>query len=635
MKIASFDIFDTTLIRICGECRNIFYLLAMRLYPDDIKKQTMFFYWRSDAEKAAIERYKRNVSIEEIYTLYDNAAFPEYSSGEVQEMELDMEEKNLIVNPLIVERIAQYRKDGYFIMFISDMYLHSAFLRTVLEKRHCISGNEPVFVSCEHHARKSDGKLYRIISDKYKPEEWIHYGDNVKSDYVEARKQRIDARLTDTSFTDLERGVLKTFPKDRNYHILSTLVGIQRASRTTLENLAPGIFASEYIACSYISYVLHILEEAKRRNIKKLYFLFRDSYLFYKIAQWLTKDEKNIELHYLFVSRKSLLKPSLENFTQQELYESFGITGFYKTGKPFRYFLEKLGIDIEDFKLHYGYSIEHASYTKKEDERFCDCLLNHYETFRKISEAEHVALVKYLTQEGFLSKEPTAIVDLGWYGTTRLLLNRILKRYGFPQVYTFYWMTFKRTLSARYGEYEAFLSDERYVNLAHLVEKYFSMSPYHSVEKYVVIGDVSVPVFQSQRDLYDQNIISSNLKATYLHLKYIETLGIKPYLTSFIASLWYNGFLSNLLSFKSDIGFSRLLALRDSEYVECNIDRFIKHFDLRDLIRYINGNSVTLWDSASLYVTYGRLGKCLITYIRNFVAKFIRYKSFFFRLITE
>ena len=35
MKLASFDIFDTTLIRKCGKPENIFYLLAHKLYPND------------------------------------------------------------------------------------------------------------------------------------------------------------------------------------------------------------------------------------------------------------------------------------------------------------------------------------------------------------------------------------------------------------------------------------------------------------------------------------------------------------------------------------------------------------------------------------------------------------------------
>lgn len=51
MKLASFDIFDTTLIRKCGVPENIFYLLSKYLYPENPILQNSFFLWRREAEK--------------------------------------------------------------------------------------------------------------------------------------------------------------------------------------------------------------------------------------------------------------------------------------------------------------------------------------------------------------------------------------------------------------------------------------------------------------------------------------------------------------------------------------------------------------------------------------------------------
>ena len=49
MKLASFDIFDTTLIRKCGNPENIFYLLAHKLYPTDDAKGADFLQWRKNS----------------------------------------------------------------------------------------------------------------------------------------------------------------------------------------------------------------------------------------------------------------------------------------------------------------------------------------------------------------------------------------------------------------------------------------------------------------------------------------------------------------------------------------------------------------------------------------------------------
>lgn len=49
MKLATFDIFDTTLIRLCGTPDLVFELLGRRLYPDNKDKQEVFINWRMNA----------------------------------------------------------------------------------------------------------------------------------------------------------------------------------------------------------------------------------------------------------------------------------------------------------------------------------------------------------------------------------------------------------------------------------------------------------------------------------------------------------------------------------------------------------------------------------------------------------
>lgn len=53
MKLVSFDIFDTTLVRKCGAPENIFYLLANRIFGSSDKcaaYRNSFFLWRRKAE---------------------------------------------------------------------------------------------------------------------------------------------------------------------------------------------------------------------------------------------------------------------------------------------------------------------------------------------------------------------------------------------------------------------------------------------------------------------------------------------------------------------------------------------------------------------------------------------------------
>ena len=65
MKLASFDIFDTALIRRCGKPENIFYLMAERLWPKNSAKQQEFFKLRVESGK--LKKNSGEVMLEEVY----------------------------------------------------------------------------------------------------------------------------------------------------------------------------------------------------------------------------------------------------------------------------------------------------------------------------------------------------------------------------------------------------------------------------------------------------------------------------------------------------------------------------------------------------------------------------------------
>lgn len=155
MRIASFDIFDTALIRLFGRPENINILLAGK----------------------------------------------EHSQGDA--LERQVESDNLIANPAVRDMINQKRKEGYQIAFISDMYLDSQFLSEILKREGCMEDVDKIYVSCEHNARKDTGTLYDLVRKELQPDEWEHYGDNKRSDVIMAERKGIKAHLIDNSYRDL------------------------------------------------------------------------------------------------------------------------------------------------------------------------------------------------------------------------------------------------------------------------------------------------------------------------------------------------------------------------------------------------------------------------------------------------
>ena len=209
MKLASFDIFDTTLIRKCGKPENIFYILAHKLYPSDRAKREDFLLWRKKAESEARRQAPgKDVTIDDIYSSDKLKGFDEYSKKELIEAEKNIETEQLIANPAIREVINKKREEGYTICFVSDMYLPSTTLKEVLAREGCIKEDEQVYVSCEWNARKSNGTLYKRLKEKLLPEKWEHYGDHPISDIKVARKNGIKATTVDTAFNSAEENTI-------------------------------------------------------------------------------------------------------------------------------------------------------------------------------------------------------------------------------------------------------------------------------------------------------------------------------------------------------------------------------------------------------------------------------------------
>ena len=74
----------------------------------------------------------------------------------------------------------------------------------------------------------------------------------------------------------------------------------------------------------------------------------------------------------------------------------------------------------------------------------------------KKAEKERKILVDYFAQEGLFDMEKQALVDVGWIGTSRLMINRILTNEGGQLVEGFYWGCAPESLAPRYGVFHSF-----------------------------------------------------------------------------------------------------------------------------------------------------------------------------------
>ena len=221
MKLCSFDIFDTSLVRICGAPSNVFFLTGVRLFGNNESLIKEYVNYRSAAERMVKSvTCKSNVSLSDIIGIFDDNYISKIgvSKKELEIIEKEIEYNNLVPVKETSDLIENYREKGYTIAFISDMYLPSDFIRSVLSKSHLIKEIDYLFVSIDYNANKYDGTLYDVIYDDLKPKEWIHFGDNLHSDVKMARLKNVSANHLSYKYTNDEiEWIIK---KETNFYLL-------------------------------------------------------------------------------------------------------------------------------------------------------------------------------------------------------------------------------------------------------------------------------------------------------------------------------------------------------------------------------------------------------------------------------
>lgn len=604
MNLASFDIFDTVLIRNCGKPANIFYLLAHKLYPKQEGKREDFIIQRIKAEGIAIQELKKHdLRLSDIYSTTIWNSFPEYSSAQLIDAEKEIEADNLTANPAVKSIIEKCRAEGKTICFISDMYLDSEFLSQVLKREGCLVGNEEVYVSCEEGARKSTGALFDKVRSYLNPTHWEHYGDHPVSDVKRAKEKGINATLIDTAFTESEKHLADN-SKQHGYE-LSCLAGLQRAARITNGNNAYSAIAADFVAPAYIPYVQFMLEKAKEQGIKRLYFLSRDSYILQKIAECKQSEFPDIELRYLFVSRKALLLPYLQEPTAARFLAVQDKQTL--VGKYVKELLNSLATSSTELKERFSTEFEYSRITNKQQEAdFLNKIFGEKSYFcnhlKKIATEKRKLLNTYFAQEGLFDDCEKAMVDVGWLGTTRLMINSILRDEKQKDAQFFYYGVRGDVLDSSHGVfYNYFTPQELSTELTTMVENYFSASPYPSTTGYRVENGRVIPTFKEGTGIKSNRIIEANIATcTYIASKISHT----PTQTSDLLRSWCKRATETMLALKHhDIDLSPLC---DAEFFDGK--PFVKILSTKELLNImLLGGRCTAFDKASVRLTTGRL----------------------------
>lgn len=322
IKYISFDIFDTLLERPVIKPTDIFSIV------DSICKKNGLInnFTKNRSIEAACRKFlNREPSLDDIYDYMNvELGLDNNILEKVKAIELDCEFK-LLKRRSLVSRIYNYAvKHNKKIICVSDMYLSSEFLISILNKEG-YNYIEKVFVSNEFNATKRSGSLFGKVLDDLNilPESLIHIGDNLVSDY------KIPVNLGICSFC-----------------IPSSYELFRKANPSIFENgvsddpmarIAVGYFINEYskrntssttlvddldefimlgIALPIVMLTLQICFNSEIQNkYKQILFASRDGYLIKRVYD-IFKERFNylLDSKYVYTGRKSYFSAKYETF---------------------------------------------------------------------------------------------------------------------------------------------------------------------------------------------------------------------------------------------------------------------------------------------------------------------------------
>lgn len=627
--IYSFDVFDTCLIRVCGRPVDLFDILGYKILGEESSSshRMEFRKVRMEAERKAMTISKdEEITIEEIYDNLDLGCF-NVDKHHVLQCELELEETFLQPCHDIFNRIREIHTKGQNVLFISDMYLPHEFIKRMLCKHGFWKDGDELYVSSTMKKTKRSGSLYVYIHNlkNCSYANWYHWGDNKISDYLVPKRLGIKANLVHFEFSTYQQNIIDNFVS-LEYRLPYRIATLSRFIMTKYEKNIHAIFCADLIAPLFVSFVYRIMCNARKNNIKNIFFLARDSYKFHKIALSLQKFFPDLGIKYLYVSRRSLYFPLLSVVNADTILSVLENV----KGRNLIDILEELNVD-SSLLNKIGISKKDSELSLCEDnfslfyKAFSNPIILDAVSIQKDVQKE--LLFEYFLQSGLASPQKNAIVDLRGTRTCHKMINKILSDYHYLNVYGYYFEVVENRLSIKEaGDYDSVLYDENfnydfnmndYRNLYQVMEAYFGLSNHRKTISYKKENGKIYPIFDSLENLLSH--IST------IHLKVVE-----DWVFYYEREYFYlhndkilEYFLSLLLQFSNNPNSLYLKALNDVEDKSDGIF-IVKKLKLRDyflLLKNRKRNRIS-WLKGSLYFSIP-----FFHYLYNIFLKLKRFKD--------
>lgn len=439
--VASFDVFDTLLMRLVTAPEAVGLLLGRRLRDQGLIPcgAEVFARQRRLAKLRASQQCGSDPPLELVHAELARALMlPPGTAAKMHEGDLALEHELLRPVPGAAELVQNARNRGERVVFVSDTNLREAELQALLDRHGFWRPGDRCFASCDLGAAKHQGTLFPIVARELGVASALirHYGDDPRSDVRHGRASGWQVVHRPQASANRYESLLEQHRYETG-GLASVMAGASRASRLSQTAVTPKEGALVKVAAGVVAptlsaWMLNVLQTAQREGIARLYFLSRDGEILLDVAQRLERKlATGVELRYLHGSRTTWLPAAAD---EQSSLDSFNLDRDFRS---VRTVLASIGLRPEDalealpeglrdpLRWDATLDADGASSLRAvvSGLRMKQLVLEHGREARG-------RLVQYLRQEEWDQPGSVALVDIGWRGRIVRALADVCDREG-------------------------------------------------------------------------------------------------------------------------------------------------------------------------------------------------------------
>jgi FMN phosphatase YigB (HAD superfamily) len=440
--VYSFDVFDTLLRRRVDPPEEIKRLVAQhiseRLAATGIHRDTDAIL----AERSRVEDRLREAAtsrgLDALATLDEITAGTLESIGaggvltreEIVTYELALEKAATEPMPGVRDVLTYLRSRQKRIVAVSETYLSSSQMSSLLEHHALLPYVDRLYVSCDLGRSKLTGNLFRHVVEN-EGRRVVHIGDHYTFDYQIPKRLKMKA-LWFNSWDERRRreGLRKLSAGENKLAYVNAIIGSPDRREGELFRIGHDVFGPALTV-----FVHCVAERAKKDNIERVFFVARDGFLLKKIYQILQNslyaDTSLPAAKYLCLSRLAVRRASVsvDGLTEADVAEAFRYIAL--RGKNVRLvdILRSYALEADSFSSLIGrYGLDaHLPIVDPADDRIRQLLRDDQfrETVTTRGRTDRELLRQYLAGIGFMGSKRVALVDANSEGLTQSLLSQV------------------------------------------------------------------------------------------------------------------------------------------------------------------------------------------------------------------